>query len=99
MPLINPSIGMVLTSSSALLTSLAILITNEYVSIVKLRFTEKRCWKIFITILYKKTLNQPMVDQKLDEKQTLELENIYNHYFDKRKEIMNSIKFKVIYFR
>ena len=32
MSLINPSIGVVLTSSSALLTSIAILITNEYIS-------------------------------------------------------------------
>ena len=31
MSLINPSIGIVLTSSTALLTSLAILITNEYI--------------------------------------------------------------------
>ena len=32
MSLINPSIGILLTSSSALLTSLAILITNEDIS-------------------------------------------------------------------
>ena len=32
MSLMNPSIGKVLTSSSALLTSVAILITNEYIS-------------------------------------------------------------------
>ena len=32
MSLINPSIGIVLTSSTALLTSLAILTTNEYIS-------------------------------------------------------------------
>ena len=31
MSLTNPSIGVVLTSSSALLTSIAILITNEYI--------------------------------------------------------------------
>ena len=37
MSLINPSIGIVLTSSTALLTSLAILITNEYISKLKLR--------------------------------------------------------------
>ena len=37
MSLINHSIGIVLTSSTALLTSLAILITNEYISKLKLR--------------------------------------------------------------
>ena len=38
MPLINPSIGIVLTSSTALLTSIAFLITNEYVSNLKTRY-------------------------------------------------------------
>ena len=37
MSLINPSIGIVLTSSTALLTSKAISITNEYLSKLKLR--------------------------------------------------------------
>ena len=53
--LINPSVGIVLTSSTALLTSLAILITNEYISKLKLRYTKLRDWINFITILYEKT--------------------------------------------
>ena len=57
MSLINPSIGIVLTSSTALLTSLAILIKNEYISKLKLRYTKLRDWIYFITILYEKTLN------------------------------------------
>ena len=36
MSLINPCIGIVLTSSSALLTSISILITNEYISKLKI---------------------------------------------------------------
>ena len=95
MSLINPSIGIVLTSSTALLTSLAILITNEYNSKLKLRYTKLRDWINFITILYEKTLNQSMIDKKIDEKEALELKKIYNHYVDKRTEIMNSTKFKV----
>ena len=95
MSLINPSIGIVLTSSTALLTSLAILITNEYISKLKLRYTKLRDWTNFITILYEKTLNQPMIDKKNDEKEALELKKIYNHYLDKRKQIMDSTKFKV----
>ena len=62
MSLINPSVGIVLTSSTALLTSLAILITNEYISKLKLRYTKLRDWINFITILYEKTLNQSMID-------------------------------------
>ena len=66
MSLINPSIGIVLTSSTALLTSLAILITNEYISKLKLRYTKLRDWINFITILYEKTLTQSMVDKKIE---------------------------------
>ena len=95
MSLLNPSIGIVLTSLTALLTSLAILITNEYISKLKLRYTKLRDWINFITILYEKTLNQSMIDKKIDEKEALELKKIYNHYLDKRKEIMDSTKFKV----
>ena len=95
MSLINPSIGIVLTSSTALLTSVAILITNEYVSKLKLQYTKLKDWINFITILYEKTLNQSMIDKKTDEKEAQELKKIYNHYIDKRKEIMDSTKFKV----
>ena len=95
MSLINPSIGIVLTSSTALLTSLAILITNEYISKLKLRYTKLRDWINFITNLYEKTLNQSMIDKKIDEKEALELKKLYNHYIVKRKKIMDSTKFKV----
>ena len=95
MSLINPSIGIVITSSTALLTSLAILITNDYISKLKIRYTKLRDWINFITILYEKTLNQSMTYKKIDEKEALELKKLYNHYIDKRKEIMDSTKFKV----
>ena len=95
MSLINPSIGIVLTSSTALLTSLAILITNEYISKSKIRYTKLRDWISFITILYEKTLNQSMMIKKIDEKEASELKKFFNHYVDKRKEIMDSAKFKV----
>ena len=36
-----------------------------------------------------------MIDKKIDEKEAQELKKIYNHYLDKRKEIMNSTSFKV----
>ena len=68
MLLINPSTGIVLTSSTALLTSLAILITNKYISKLKLRYTKLRGWINFITILYEKTLNQSMIEKKLMKK-------------------------------
>ena len=64
MGLINPSTGIVLTSSTALLTSLAILITNEYISNLKLHYAKLRDWIIFMTILNEKTLNQSMIVKK-----------------------------------
>ena len=95
MSLINPNIGIVLTSSPALITSSAILITNEYISKLKLRNTKLRDWINFITILYEKTLKESMVDKKIDQKEAEKLRQIYYHYVDKREEKMNSIKFKV----
>ena len=36
-----------------------------------------------------------MVDRKIDEKEAEELKEIYNHYIDKRKEILKNTSFKV----
>ena len=36
-----------------------------------------------------------MIDKKIDEKEAMELKTLYNHYLDKRKENMNSTKFRV----
>ena len=66
--LLNASIGIVLTSSPALLTSIAILITIEFISKLKLRYTKLRDWIKFITVLHEKTLNQSMIDKKLIKK-------------------------------
>ena len=95
MSLINPSIGVVLTSSSALLTSIAILITNEYISKLKIRYTKLRDWINVITLLYEKTLKESMIDKKINEKEAEQLKQIYNHYVDKKSEIMKNTSFKV----
>ena len=95
MSLINPSIGIVLTSSTALLTSIAILITNEFISKLKIRYTKSGDWINVITLLYAKTLKTSMVDEKIDQKEAEELKKIYNHYLDRRKEIMKNLQFKV----
>ena len=42
MSLLNPSIGIVLTSSTALLTSIGILITKEYISKLKIKYAKLR---------------------------------------------------------
>ena len=95
MGLINPGAGIIISSSTALLTSIAILITNEYISKLKMRYTKLRDWINVITLLYEKTIKQSMVDKKIDEKEAQELKKIYNHYIDKRSEIMKNTSFKV----
>ena len=95
MAIINPAAGINISSSTALLTSIAILITNEYISKLKIRYTKLRDWINVITLLYEKTLKQSMVDKKIDEKEALELKKICNHYIDKRSEIMKNTSFKV----
>ena len=66
-----------------------------YKKIVLLRHTKLRNWINSFTFLLEKTLNQSLIDKKIDKKEALELKNKYNHYLDKRKEILNSTKFKV----
>ena len=68
MGLINPSVGIVISSSTAPLTSIAILITNEYISKTKIRYTKLKDWINVITLLYEKTLKQSMIDKKIMKK-------------------------------
>ena len=95
MGLINPGAGIIISSSTALLTSIAISITNEYISKLKIRYTKLRDWINVITLLYEKTFKTSMIDKKIDQKESEELKKIYNHYIDKRKEIMKNTQFKV----
>ena len=95
MSLINPGAGIVISSSTALLTRIAILITNEYISKLKIRYTKIKDWINVITLLYEKTLKQSMIDKKIDEKEAAQLKQIYNHYVDKKSEIMRNTQFKV----
>ena len=95
MGLRNPSVGIFISSSTALLTSIAILITNEYISKLKIRYTKLRDWINVITLLYEKTIKESMIDKKIDEKEANQLKQIYNHYVDKKSEIMKNTQFKV----
>ena len=95
MGLINPGAGIIILSSTALLTSIAILITIEYISKLKIRYTKLRDWINVITLLYEKTLKESMIDKKIDQKEADQLKQIYNHYVDKRSEIIKNNSFKV----
>ena len=78
-----------------MLTSSAILITNEYISKLKIRYTKLRDWINVITLLYEKTLKESMIDKKIDQKEAEQLKQISNHYVDKKSEIMKNTSFKV----
>ena len=56
MSLINPGVSINISSSTALLTSIAILITNECISELKIRYTKLRDWNNVFTLLNEKTL-------------------------------------------
>ena len=78
-----------------MLTSIAILITNEYISKLKIRYTKLRDWINVITLLYKKTLKSSMVDKKADQKEAEDLKKKYNHYIEKKSENLKNTQFKV----
>ena len=71
MGLINPSLGIVISSSTALLTSVAILGTNEFISKLKIRYTKLRDWINVFTLLYEKTLKESKIDKKKQTKKKL----------------------------
>ena len=95
MALINPGAGIIISSSTALLTSIAILITNEYISKLKIGYNKLRDWINVIILLYEKTLKQSMIDKKFNQIEAEQLKQIYNHYVDKKSEIMKNTQFKV----
>ena len=45
-------------------------------------------------MLYRKTLKESMIDKKIDEEGSEELKMVYNHYLNKRIEIMKNAQFK-----
>ena len=46
-------------------------------------------------MLYEKTLKQSVIDKKTDQKEAEELKKIYNHFINKKSEIMKKTQFKV----
>ena len=84
---INPGAGFIISSSTALLTSIAILITNEYISEMEIRFSKLREWINLITLLNEKILKQSMVDKKIDVGEVEDLKEVQNHYPAKKRKL------------
>ena len=73
MSLINLGVGIILTSSTALLKTIAIIITKKYFSKLKMRYTKWGDWSNVSTLLNEETLKTSMVAEKSDEKEAEEL--------------------------
>ena len=58
---LNTSAGMVISSSTARLISIAISITNEDIVKLEIRYTKLRDWINVIALLFEKTLQKSMV--------------------------------------
>ena len=91
----SPSAGIIISSSAALLTSISILTTNEYISKLKIAYFKLGYWINVNTLLFRKTLKQSMMDGKRDEKEAQVSKKIHNHYLDKGKEIMKKAQIRV----
>ena len=61
---LNPSTGNIIVSSTASITLIAILLTNEKFVKLKFRYTELRAWRNVTTLLYEKSWKQLRVDKK-----------------------------------
>ena len=61
----------------------------------KLRHTKLGDWVNFILVLLEKTLKNLMIGEKIDQKETDELKEIFNDYIDKRFDIMKNTQFRV----
>ena len=91
--ILSPSRGFSIVSSSALITSIAILITNDFFSKTKKRCTKLGNWINVLSLLYEKTLKQSMIEEKIDQKEAIALKKIFN-YLDKRTDIMKNTQCK-----
>ena len=84
-------VGLVTVGSISFLSSISTLITNDYFSKIKIRYTKLRDCNNTTTLRYEeKTLKESMVDTKIHEKESEKLRSIYNHYINKEDEIKKS---------
>ena len=65
MGLINHGVGIIISNSTALLTSIAILINNEYISKLKIRYTKLTDWINVTTLFYERLCNNAWLIKKL----------------------------------
>ena len=72
----------IISSSSALLISIAILLTNDYISEIRTRYTKLSVWIIIITLLWRTFLKRSLTDKKIHDKEAKKGRKIFNQYVD-----------------
>ena len=65
--IVNPTSGLPIASSTALITSTAILFTKNYIK--KIRYTKLRDCKTLVSLLFEKTLKQPMRSKNIQHEE------------------------------
>ena len=88
-------VGMITASSISFLSSISTLITNEYFSKLKIRYTKLRDLINVTTLLFEKTLKESMIVKKIAEKEGEKLRSVYNQYLNKQDDFKKSTQFKV----
>ena len=75
---VDPSAGTIISRSTALIISIAVLITNDLISKLRIRYTILGdCFNVR-TLRYGNTLRKSMVDKKIDDKEAEDLKNVCN---------------------
>ena len=87
--------GVSVIASSGLLISIAVTAINEYISKLKERYIRLRTFVNKIRVDYEKVMKKSMADKVIDEKEGIELKQIYNYYLNNQKKIMKETKVSV----
>ena len=76
---LGSNVGIKLAAASSFIANIAVLITSEFCSNVKMRYTKLPIWIKLTTIVYEKLLNKSMIDNRTDEREGGELKRIYTN--------------------
>ena len=70
---LGSNVGIKLAAATSFIANIAVLITSEFCSIVKMRYTKLPIWIKLTTMVYEKLLNKSMIDNRIDEREGGEL--------------------------
>ena len=93
--IVNPNIGIPIASSSALITSIAVFITKNFLSKLKIRITIlKDCFLKNLSYMEKHYINRWWIEKTI-EKAAFKMKRIHSHYLDKPADIIKNIQLQL----